>query len=540
MENTQQVPLNKTGIAKWASLVIILLAQMSTMGDNAGLSVATTSLIENLGASVADVAFANAMYPLIAGACMIAGGMLGLIIGWTRLFQLGAAVMCAAEMVAAHTDSMQVFIFVARGLSGAGASLLVPAILGLIAGIYKGKDRAIACAAVAAIIGVANTAAPLLFGYLIDLYSHRTAFLGLGCVFAILTFLGFFLEHVEKPTIKIKFDLFGTVLVSSALLCLFVGLLKITTWGLVSAIDPSFALLGYSPALPLIGFGLSILVVFLKWEKKFEEKHGACLMPESFIKTPQLRDGLYMCGFIFIMFGAFVMLGITYLQLVANFTAFDTAKVMVVFSIGMMVTSLSAPMILSKYSCRALCNVGIGFCAIAAVFGALGSELNSVNSLFYACAAFIGIGTGLVASQASLIVTEAVNTRDATQSGGVQATSRNIGQTVGVALLGTVMMFSLTGTVKSQAEESHILSAQAKYQVEQIAAIPFLSDSGFETLMKEKITNPQDIQVLVGINSSARQSSVRLAWYLLAGICVAFMLFMTRNVPSRSLSTPKE
>ncbi|NQZ92547.1 MAG: MFS transporter [Moritella sp.] len=540
MENIQKMPLAKTGISKWFSLVIILLAQMGTMGDNSGLSVATSSLINDLGASVADVAFANAMYPLIAGACMIAGGMLGLILGWTRLFQLGTLLMFVAEAVAAYTDNMQVFIFVARGLSGIGASFLVPAVLGLIAGIYKGKDRALAFGAIAAIIGVANTVGPLLFGYIIDVFDYRVAFTGLAGYFAILTILGFFLDKVEKSKIKIKYDLFGTVLVSSGLLALFIGLLKITEWGLVTPINPEITVMGISPSLPLVALGLTILFAFLKWEKKFEQKHGACLMPESFVKTPQLRDGLYMCGFIFVMFGAFVMLGITYLQLVAEYSAFDTAKVMMLFSIGMMVSSIAAPIKLNKISCRTLCNVGIGFCGIAAIFGALGSDLQGINYFFYACALFIGIGTGLVASQASLIVTEAVNERDATQSGGVQATSRNIGQTVGIALLGTTMMFSLTGSVKSQAEESQTLSVQAKYQVEQIASVPFLSDSGFEKLWQDKITEQKDIEILVDINRSARQSSVRLAWYLLALICVGFSLGMTRSIPKRSLSLAKD
>ena len=54
---------------------------------------------------------------------------------------------------------------------------------------------------------------------------------------------------------------------------------------------------------------------------------------------------------------------------------------------------------------------------------------------------FSGIGIGLVGSQCSNIVATATNTRDAEQSGGIQTTSRNIGQALGVAILGMVMLF---------------------------------------------------------------------------------------------------
>ncbi|MGR5329962.1 MFS transporter, partial [Photobacterium damselae] len=90
-----------------------------------------------------------------------------------------------------------------------------------------------------------------------------------------------------------------------------------------------------------------------------------------------------------------------------------------------LITSLATPTTFAHVSCRKLCMIGIGFCVLAAISGALGTELDSVNMIFFGSALVTGLGCGVIASQASLIVTAAVNLRDATQSGGVQATSRN-------------------------------------------------------------------------------------------------------------------
>ncbi|HIF9355312.1 TPA: MFS transporter [Photobacterium damselae] len=540
MDNTSKLASankGKTGLAKWLSLVILLMAQVGSMGDNSGLSVATASLINELGASVSDIAFANAMFPLIAGACMIAGGMLGLIWGWKRLFQVGALLLCLAEIIAAYTDNIQVFIFAARSLSGFGASFLIPAVLGLIVGIYTDtKDRAIAFGAIAAALGVASAAAPLVFGFLIDKFNYRVAFEALAVWFGLVFLFGFALEKTEKPTIKIRFDFIGAILVSIGLLSVIIGLLKISEWGLISPLSPSFHILGISPALPLVLCGFVMLAIFLKWENQFEIKYGACLMPQSFVKTPQLRDGLYMCGVVFLTTGAYVLIGITYCQLVAGYSATDTAILLTVFSLGMLVTSLATPIKFGHVSCRKLCIIGISLCTIAAVSGALGTEVDSVTPIFFGSALFTGLGCGIIASQASLIVTAAVNQRDAAQSGGVQATSRNIGQTIGIAVLGSVLMFSLTNMVKSDAANSDLISVQTKQQVEQITSIPFLSDKDFTQLIEKNITEKKDYPALVDINREARKSSAQLSWLVLAAMCFISIFTLTKNIPNYSLS----
>ncbi|MFQ9523224.1 MAG: hypothetical protein ACLR2G_06685 [Phascolarctobacterium faecium] len=69
---------------------------------------------------------------------------------------------------------------------------------------------------------------------------------------------------------------------------------------------------------------------------------------------------------------------------------------------------------------------------------------------------------GLCCLQSSNIIAGAVNARDAQQSSGIQTATRNVGQAIGVAILGVVMLFSITGTFKDAALSSADLSILPK------------------------------------------------------------------------------
>ena len=79
------------GVEKFLVLPIIvsILAQMGTSGDNGALGLANQQLVDVLGATTPDIQLANMVYSLMAGAFMAAGGQ-GTIIGWRTNFRLGA------------------------------------------------------------------------------------------------------------------------------------------------------------------------------------------------------------------------------------------------------------------------------------------------------------------------------------------------------------------------------------------------------------------------------------------------------------------
>ena len=65
-------------------IIILVLAQMGATGDSGALSLSATALTQDLGATTAEIQLANMIYPLVGGAFMIAGGLMGTILGWKK------------------------------------------------------------------------------------------------------------------------------------------------------------------------------------------------------------------------------------------------------------------------------------------------------------------------------------------------------------------------------------------------------------------------------------------------------------------------
>ena len=147
----------KDGASKFLVLpiIILIMAQMGTSGENSALSLANTELVNQLGATVPDIQLANMVYSLMAGALMIAGGLLGTVIGWKRNFRMGALLCAAGEILMAFSPNMLVFIWGGRVLVGFGASFMIPSVLGLIPKIYQGKNRVQAYGCIGAASGLA-------------------------------------------------------------------------------------------------------------------------------------------------------------------------------------------------------------------------------------------------------------------------------------------------------------------------------------------------------------------------------------------------
>ena len=68
-----------------------------------------------------------------------------------------------------------------------------------------------------------------------------------------------------------------------------------------------------SPALFIALLGLITLVLLVRIERNVEKTYGSCLIPSSFLTTPQVRSGLYLTAMLFLCFGGSFFLVITYL-----------------------------------------------------------------------------------------------------------------------------------------------------------------------------------------------------------------------------------
>ena len=507
-------------------IVILILAQMGTTGDNGALSLATSALTHNLGATTSEIQLANMIYPLVGGAFMIAGGLLGTIFGWVRTFRLGALVCGVGEVVLALSPNMVVFIWVGRVLVGLGASLLVPSVLGLIPLLYSGHNRMVAFGCVGAASGL-SAVLPLILGVVMETAGMRPTFLLLAAYFFMVSALSLRLPRVTEPEQNLRFDGVGVALAALGLFLVLVGLSSVSSWGLVTPFEGCpFTIFGISPALPAVALGLVVLAVLVKVERKVEEKNGVALLPRAFLETPQVLAGLVANAITFFFMGAQSILMAPYLQLVAGWSPIEVGTISIVTGLPTFALALGIPKLMPHAHPRHVIQAGYVSMAVALGVMALSVTTNGASTPGVYLGAFLaGVGAGTVSSHASNVVALALPERDASQSGGIQSTMRNVGQALGVALLGAVLLFGITNTVRSGAVADTLVSRQVSDQLAEMN-VNLGSNQEFEEQIAKIPMSATERGELVRIDALARTESTRVA-YAVGGVIVLLGLLTT-------------
>ncbi len=502
-------------------IIILILAQMGATGDNGALSLATAALTSDLGATTAQIQLANMIYPLVGGAFMIAGGLAGTMLGWKKTFRGGILLCAAGEIVLAVAPTMDVFIWGGRVLVGLGASFMIPSVLGLIPLIYQGRNRMLAFGAIGAASGL-SALLPLALGVVMEVAGMHVTFFVLAGYFAVVLAASFALPAINQPREHSTFDAAGVALAAIGLFLLLIGVSRVSSWGLVAPMAAApFTIFGISPALPLAVLGIVVLALLVVVERRVEEKGGIPVLPSVFLTTPQVRAGLVACALTFFFMGAQSILMAPYLQLVAGWSPVAVGAISIVTGVPTFALSLGIPKFAPHANPRHV--IQLGYIAMAVALGIMALSVTKNGSsvvLVYLGAFMAGVGAGTVSAHASNVVALALPEREASQSGGIQSTMRNVGQALGVALLGAVLLFGITGTVRSQAAADSSVSSQVTEQISKLE-IDLGSNSTFEQQIKGIKMTDAERDELVKIEAGARYDAVRVAYVVGAVIVLA-------------------
>lgn len=510
-------------------LLFLVLAQLGTSGDNAVLNVATKPIMDSLGASVADMQLANMLYSLCAGCFMVVGGMMGIIIGWNKNFKIGAALCLAGEVVLATATNISLFTWVGRSLVGIGGSILIPSVLGLVVALFKGKNRAIAFGFIGAATGL-SMVAPLVAGFIIDKMGWRAAFWAMAAYFAVVL-MGALVIPKTKKSGGLKMDYIGAILASLGLFMVLIATSRISKWGLVKPLS-DFKIFGISPALPLIISGLIVLVGLMKYEAYREKQEGSALLPKSFFAVPQARSGLTLNAIIFFTGGGVNMVMIPYLQIVGGFSPTQTGLLLLVMAIPMFISSIIIPKYLGNLSVKLTVLWSILLTGAGIILMAFSLTPAGINLPLYIISnATFGFMVGIIACHASNVIAQAIEDRDAQQSGGVQATSRNVGQAIAIAFIGMIVLFSLPMTFKHISKGADI-TAESRQAVESIEILRFNNDARVRAELEKTITNTEDLDKLIDVNADARLLSSRIALITLGALVMAASV-TSKNIPHK-------
>jgi EmrB/QacA subfamily drug resistance transporter len=164
--------------ARSKSWVLVAAVLGSTMAfvDESVVNVALPKIEGDLHAPLAAMQWVVNAYTLCMSALLLTGGAAADRFGRRLVFVVGVGIFAVASVGCGLAESVQALL-IARGVQGAGAALLVPCSLALIAAAYDEKERGAAIGVWSGASAIAAGAAPLLGGWLVDHSTWRSIFL---------------------------------------------------------------------------------------------------------------------------------------------------------------------------------------------------------------------------------------------------------------------------------------------------------------------------------------------------------------------------
>ena len=165
-------------MTKWAVLIVLGAAQFLMVLDQAVMNVAISQLVDDFDTTVTTIQAVIALYALVMAALMMTGGKIGDIIGRRRAFSIGMVIYGCGSALTAASWSVPSLMIGWSILEGIGAALVLPALVALTAGTYRGESRAIAYGVLGGIAGAGIAVGPILGGWATTELSWRVVFVG--------------------------------------------------------------------------------------------------------------------------------------------------------------------------------------------------------------------------------------------------------------------------------------------------------------------------------------------------------------------------
>ena len=526
----------------WLPLVALAIAQFVMVLDQSAMNVSISALVDDFDTTVTTIQAVITLYCLVMAMFMLTGGKIGDIVGRRRTFVIGLVIYAVGSAVTALAPSVAVLTLGWSVLEGLGAALVLPAMVALIAGNFEGNSRKVAYAVIGGVAGAGIAVGPILGGWATTEYSWRIIFAGEVLLVALILVMTPKVADAVRTGAPPKLDLVGTVLSAVGLGLVVLGVLQSSTWGWVkpkedSPVEP----FGFSLTVFVIGFGAVLLWAFTVWQRRRESTGRDPLVHLALLKIASLRAGLIgLFSQNLILMGVFFTIPL-YLQLVIGLDALETGLKMLPVSIAMFLASAAGSRLSTRYSIRSIVRVGLALSMVAAVLLLATIEPELDESSFAWAMAVLGVGMGLLASQLGNVVQSSVDSSGRGEAGGLQFTGQQLGSSIGVALLGAIVLSGLTSAFVSNISSDERISSAVSDQVGVAAGsgIDFVSADQIQSAAQDAGLDEPTTAALVDDYESAQLQALKtglLAAAFLALLSMAFTRDLPHAVPSNDQS----
>lgn len=510
----------KSKAASFGLVVFALsLAQFIMTIDTTIMNVSIPTLVTDLKTNVGSVQAAISLYALIMAAFMLLGSKLGEIYGRKKMFQIGLIIYGIGSAITAVAPNITVLIIGWSVLEGIGASLMMPAMMALISINFEGKKRVSALGITAGVAGAAAAIGPIVGGALSTYATWRYAFVAEVVIATVTLVMSRQLIDNAKRS-KEKVDMPGTALAASGLALFVYGVLQASEYGWVRASKP-FEIAGFSISpfglsiVPfLCGLGLILMWLFFRTERKRREQGKPVLLKVSLFNLIPLKTGLNIVLITQLVLGGTMFIMPLFLQLVLGFSAMKTGAVMLPISVSLVATSILSTKLSARFG--AIHTIRLAQVSLVTGLVLLGlmvtSEATPLQLLLPFL--FLGAGVGLIMPLNQSVILNSVKSSDSSQVAGLNYTFQQLGMSLGTAVIGSVLLFSLGNSVVSGLETSPQFDQQVvKAQSVTISSnVQFVSNQQLEqSLEKANDLSETQKKSIVAINEDARLRALRVS-----------------------------
>src|SRR3954451_1647396 len=416
---SSRVPINR-----WATLVVVCLAQFMVILDSTIVNVALPSIQRGLHFSAADLQWVINSYTLMFGGFLLLGGRAADFFCRRRLFLASVIVFSGASLLNGLATSAEMLI-IGRVLQGLGGALVSPAALSIITTTFaEGPDRNKALGVWSAIAAGGAAIGLLMGGILTDLLSWQWCFfvnvpVGIAAVLAALRYVPNTLAEHRPKTI----DIAGAVSVTSGLVVLVYAIVKAQQWGF-----------GSGRTLGLAALAAVLLASFVV----IESRSKAPLVRLGIFRKRSLTGANNVVSLVPAgMFSMFFFVTL-YVQEILGYSPLKAGLAFLPVTLGIIIGAGVAQQGIKLIGARLQTVIGIlgasvGFFMLTGM-SADGTYLSDVFPALIP----IALGMGMTFVPITLMATTGVHGDDQGLASGLLNTAQQVGGALGLAVLSTV------------------------------------------------------------------------------------------------------
>jgi EmrB/QacA subfamily drug resistance transporter len=411
---------------KWFTLAAVSFGLFMIMLDNTVVNVALPAIQSDLGAELSGLQWIVAGYALSFAALMLIGGKVADAFGRRRIFVIGIAVFTLASLWCGLAESTGMLI-AARVVQGAGAALMNPATLSIIAATFAARQRGTAIGIWAGVSALALAIGPLVGGLITEHIDWSWIFfvnVPVGIVAIVASFL--FIDESRDET-HVRLDLPGLATSAIALFSL--------TYGLIEANSH-----GWGSPLILGSFALAAVMF------------GAFIMLERHQRNPMLplelfRSGTYVGANLVVLLVALAMFGVfffmsLYMQNILGYSAVQTGAAFLPLTLLIILVAPIAGKTSDRIGSRGLMTVGMILISLQLLYF---SQLGLDATFWTILPAFLvgGVGMALTMTPSAAAATRSVPVDKAGVGSAVLNAARQVGGSLGIAIMGAIVAASV-------------------------------------------------------------------------------------------------